>query len=627
MTQLNSKFLADFSTKYGVTSKALARLIRPTFIASPERKLVWGDWVSIEARVLPWLARAEEPLDIFRANDKDPSLPDNYLIEAGNIFDCDPMDIMERRESKDVDIKKEADEQRQTGKVSVLALGFGGAVGSLMAMATGYGIYLSEEQAIMIVGKWRERNPWAKRFWDQLKAAVQECREAPGREVHVGRLIYMFDDSYLGGTLFCIMPCGRPLSYPGLRMEKFVDVDPDTKAETTEWKLTYSSGFMRKKMWHGVLCLAGDSLVATDRGWVQLIDVKKTDRLWDGVEWVNHDGLIYQGTKSTVPVDGVRMTRDHEVLTTGGWVEAQDTEGLDRAEVWLPYGFGLGTDDRSPEDGAVAGAVQLRYREAGKFGGVEQGKPPTVSHIMRVRDEIAHSESPHNARYDATPGVRGVAVDARPLHAADASVVAQLRRAWHYGLSGMDEFVRGVLGRHGADVQVWVNSRPQGQRAGVLERELPLGYPQGAEQQHAPQPAVQRAGAVSTDRRSGKHSLLPLAQEPVYDLVNAGPRARFVVLGHEGPFIVHNCENPTQGFAASLLRHTLREVDDLTDDYLVGHTHDEVITEVPEDDVEEWARDLKRIMETNKDWNEGLPLVAEITSAYYYTKAVKGMKL
>jgi DNA polymerase len=338
MTILNQQFLVDYAKAYGPVSKALSRLIRPVFIASPNRSLVWGDWSAIEARTLPYLAgssSAEVVLDVFRKSDLSPDEPDLYLIEAGHIFNVDPFEIMERRESKDLDIAKEADHWRQTGKVAVLSLGFGGSVGALKAMAINYGIYLSDEDALKIVMTWRSANGWAKRFWDELTEAVKECRGSPGTFRTVGRLTYMFDDGYMGGTLFCAMPCGRLLSYPGLRMEKFTDIDPDTKAESVEWKLTYSSGYKRKKMWHGILA-----------------------------------------------------------------------------------------------------------------------------------------------------------------------------------------------------------------------------------------------------------------------------------------------ENPTQGFAASLLRQAKRTVDDLTDDYLIGHTHDEIVTDVPEDDVEEWAGDLRTIMETNQPWNEGLPLVAEISSGWYYSKAV-----
>jgi len=41
-------------------------------------------------------------------------------------------------------------------------------------------------------------------------------------------------------------------------------------------------------------------------------------------------------------------------------------------------------------------------------------------------------------------------------------------------------------------------------------------------------------------------------REPVYDLLNCGPRNQFVVRGKDGPFIVHNC---IQWLASYPIRH------------------------------------------------------------------------
>ena len=50
----------------------------------------------VEARVNPWLAAspgADKVLDIFRANDCDPSLPDIYTLAAADILHKDPRAI------------------------------------------------------------------------------------------------------------------------------------------------------------------------------------------------------------------------------------------------------------------------------------------------------------------------------------------------------------------------------------------------------------------------------------------------------------------------------------------------------------------------------------------------------
>ena len=50
------------------------------------------------------------------------------------------------------------------------------------------------------------------------------------------------------------------------------------------------------------------------------------------------------------------------------------------------------------------------------------------------------------------------------------------------------------------------------------------------------------------------------------------------------------------------------------------HTHDEVGGEVPEASARAFADRLHRTMVKGFDWTEGLPLAAEISTAWWYTK-------
>lgn len=73
----------------------------------------------------------------------------------------------------------------------------------------------------------------------------------------------------------------------------------------------------------GILsCLAGDTEVLTNSGWKPIVTVSKDDKLWDGVQWVAHQGLVCNGEKNTIDVDGVRMTPDHMVLSGSSWEQA-----------------------------------------------------------------------------------------------------------------------------------------------------------------------------------------------------------------------------------------------------------------------------------------------------------------
>ena len=73
------------------------------------------------------------------------------------------------------------------------------------------------------------------------------------------------------------------------------------------------------------------------------------------------------------------------------------------------------------------------------------------------------------------------------------------------------------------------------------------------------------------------------------------------------------CENITQATANDLLRHALRQLDDV-----VLHVHDEIVLET--DRPEEMAEELKRVMCTPPAWAKGLPLGAEVGIMLRYGK-------
>ncbi len=252
MTQIDHEYLDHLET-YGPIARSLSMCLRPTFTAEhDDTVLVWGDWSAIEARKLPWLANnkgSNMVLDVFRQVDADPNAADIYMIEAGNIHGVDASEVNARIQDGD----KEAKGWRQEGKVAVLALGFGGGVGALMAMATGYGLYFEEDVAQRIVDVWRENNRWAKRFWDELKEAFFSAYENPGMIYQAGRVAYIYDPDYHGGTIFCALPCGRLLSYPHLRYREVERTDRKTGDTYTQKVLTYRKGYKWGSIWHGIL--------------------------------------------------------------------------------------------------------------------------------------------------------------------------------------------------------------------------------------------------------------------------------------------------------------------------------------------------------------------------------------
>jgi hypothetical protein len=100
--------------------------------------------------------------------------------------------------------------------------------------------------------------------------------------------------------------------------------------------------------------------------------------------------------------------------------------------------------------------------------------------------------------------------------------------------------------------------------------------------------------------------------EPVYDVLNCGPRRRFVVRGNSEPFIVHNCVQATARdlLAAALLRCAARGW------RIVFHCHDEVVIEVPEGTVT--PEEVLTCMLEPPPWAGGLPLAGSVHAGKLY---------
>jgi len=298
--------LDAFEARFGVFPKAVSRLIRPALIAPEGKTLVWGDWASIEARVLPWLTKSvggQEVLDIFEGVDADPSNPDIYMIEAGKIYGKPASDV--------------AKAERQVGKVLTLALGFGGGPGALHAMAAGYGMSFEEDEAIKLVGMWREGNAWAVNFWRDVTTATTEARRAPGEGFSVGRLSYFYDRSYLGGSMFCALPCGRILTYSNMRVEKVSYEHEITGEKITEEKLRYQKGYKRSSAYFSIYVENGTQGAAASMLRATLRHIERDETAPVAIVGHTHDEIITECDEDNVPA--ARAYLHQKMLTVPEW--------------------------------------------------------------------------------------------------------------------------------------------------------------------------------------------------------------------------------------------------------------------------------------------------------------------
>lgn len=601
---------------YDSVSSVLSELVRTAIIPEEGQRIVVADFSAIEARVTAWFAGEEWRIQTFRDGG------DIYCASASQMFH--------------VPVVKHGinGELRQKGKIAELALGYGGGVNALKAFGADK-MGMSDEEMQETVDLWRESSPKIVELWRALEKAAIRCvaRRAPTTST-LGNVRFDFES----GILWMTLPSGRRLAYYGAKYEP-TKFHPDRKSLTYMGVNQMTKRWERVETWGGKItenCWAAGTPVLTARGWTPIEDVTADDLVWDGVEWVENDGSECQHSEKILCVlDGLLVTEDHKILTTEGWKDAKDCDGLERLPVQLPEGAGAGGDPRLTRAEKVARTMRLRTDEGdGHPGHPREGKGRTP-HILRLHESRADFSGSAHARDDKAPRLRRVALNDSAVHGADASGVEELRGPRHHGLRALAARLSRILGGHGPELSTGAGLGPAGQRKGLFAGKLPLGNAQGElpkqarranggvlgtdydgkkavravrHQVHdASVPAGSRLSARKADRRAGYDT-------PVYDVMNCGPRHRYVVLGENGPIIAHNC---VQATARDVLREAMFSLTEKGWD-IRAHVHDECICTEPIGG--KTVEQMCKAMCPDIPWAEGLPLNADGYDGPYYFK-------
>lgn len=189
----------DVEVFYDSTPNVLSEIIRTAFIPKTGCRFVVADFSAIEARVLAWLSGEKWRLDVFASHGR------IYEASVSAMFHV-PIEEVTKGSSL-----------RQKGKISELALGYGGSVGALVSMGA-LDMGLTEAELAPLVSTWRNANPHITQFWWAVDtAAIKAVTEK--KRTRVGRITF----EYKSGILFVELPSGRKLSYvkPRMALNKF----------------------------------------------------------------------------------------------------------------------------------------------------------------------------------------------------------------------------------------------------------------------------------------------------------------------------------------------------------------------------------------------------------------------
>jgi len=207
---------------YDSVSMVLSELIRTAFVPKRDCRFYVADFSAIEARVIAWLAGEKWRMKVFASHGK------IYEASASQMFHVPIEEI------------SKGSPLRQKGKISELALGYGGSVGALKAMGA-LGMGVSENELQPLVNAWRNANPHIVRFWWAVdKAAIKVVRERTSTETHGIRFTYQ------SGMLFITLPSGRNLCYvkPKIELNRYGNesVTYEGIGESKKWMRIESYG-------------------------------------------------------------------------------------------------------------------------------------------------------------------------------------------------------------------------------------------------------------------------------------------------------------------------------------------------------------------------------------------------
>ena len=313
-------------------------------------------------------------------------------------------------------------------------------------------------------------------------------------------------------------------------------------------------------------CIAEGELVLTDRGLIPIQDVTDAMRVWDGVEWVKHDGVVLKGEREVISYAGLTATADHLV-----WAEGQP---------W-PIQFGLAAASGARLVQAGNGRTPLRARRDHRAG---KAMEPEMESLLRAdplhdlrEGELAGPEQPDARRVEwlpvlfaagtGLPEVAGPQSDGAEaaLHKSGGQRVRELRSPRRdVRLPERERRLPVDRGEYrDTEEREGAGLGPHRQRQGLCTGEPSLVHETGEQRKPSEYPdhrmagrglAVQQnncheeaRGGPDEGTDSGRGVELRGEEMPelesnkkvvrVYDIVNAGPRHRFTVSG----VLVHNC--------------------------------------------------------------------------------------
>ena len=294
-------------------------------------------------------------------------------------------------------------------------------------------------------------------------------------------------------------------------------------------------------------CLAGDTQVLTTRGLVAIMEVLATDKVWDGQSWVSHQGVIDNGVRPVVDVDGIEVTPDHLINTQGTWTPVEQlvssASTLSQAlatgsESWKSWAssearqvacYGSACDAPAAPNISCSNPTCEQARPPAATI-AQSGKPQTPGSTTGATKTCVQTQTTvggcSTASQPASTGVATPTTKAIPTTAGAASACTPL------GCPTAESTCATCSPLTAGTTPPWNST--VGNATGTTN---PATY--GSSPEATTEKTSEKCKTCSGQCTPSKPKSETLKR--VYDLKNAGPRHCFLVKSRSGWLLVHNC--------------------------------------------------------------------------------------
>jgi hypothetical protein len=313
-------------------------------------------------------------------------------------------------------------------------------------------------------------------------------------------------------------------------------------------------------------CFGGSTPVLTQRGWVIIQEVLPEDRVWDGLEWVTHQGVVPQGEKAVLTAHGVSATSDHEIMTERGWA-AWSAVLADRSLFQSALSLansraltGVGARRGQSGDGTTCTSPTCAAPAGGKGS-----SPEPICEGVELPDAICvqkRSLMPRawqSSALSVSAKTRRTATGYLPASARSflAALIRVVKPTPTMAVEASKSILRGLKTALSSYATLSASTAGTAQSYNLTESTTTAGmFPATFGSSRAARTC--RTSAASPPAKSNRsNSVSPHLRQRMqtYDIVQAGPRNRYTILTDAGPIIVHNCgyQLGWASFAAQLL--------------------------------------------------------------------------